>query len=595
MKAHSTARLNSICSKVLVTEVWLSGAGEMLYRVVQYTVFALCFAIPFVASGDNPPPPGSDSVNVCTTGTACNYSVSDYQIQPAPAVFKLQARISQARLPVGNAKFKQVIAHLLDGTGRSLCSQTFNNVVTRDSVLNLQIGENFDKCNLGEAIAKANAVAFKICIESESNCLKPIDLGTVPFAVKSTYAKNSQFAHVANTANETQYAHRAAADRDLFTSKSIGTGFFDFHTPSAEQANKLYSSDLTPGQTFETYRNGGFLQWVQVTPGTPTPASGPATLHICGGTEDAVAPLGELILSSKNTTVRKHDASDGGNLLVEGQFRVVSPSTFDDVVTFKKGIITPDTVDQAAKDVNCSKPGCIQSREIEPSAVDSLTIAEHAVTGDKIAPSAIIGGPDGHIVAAGITGREISLETITTNQIANGTVTGGDGGDIAANTITGDNIADRTLTGGKILQHSITGTEIHPGSISDTEIGGISLSKISVGTGIPLAKMRLQFTCHSYGSIFSFAPPSQFTHVQPVIGNDPITNFSSSSNDVTAYCPTGYQMVYASQYVIAPANGANRIKGYTRNDAGNVAHFLARITTTENVGFQITMLCCQLR
>ena len=262
------------------------------------------------------PPTQAQAQDACMEiGTDCSSESSCYQckygieiegapIQKSPTTFKFQSRISQAKLPVGDATFPTVIVYLMRGNTKH-CKETFYNVRVRDSVLNLDIGHTMS-CQLDEIIAKYNSLSFQICIESEENCLKPIALSTVPYAVKSTFAQQAQEAHTANTAAECHYAHRITADRNLFAANQIGKGYYDFHTP--HETDFLFSQ----GQSVpdDNYRDGGFILWTPV-------QSEDAILHLAakGVDNDQAQQLDQLMMHSRRTTLR-------GVALIEGNTEI---------------------------------------------------------------------------------------------------------------------------------------------------------------------------------------------------------------------------------------------------------------------------------
>lgn len=194
------------------------------------------------------------------------------EIQSTKTSFKFQARISQAKLPVDDVDFPKVIVKLRDGAN-TWCSQTLTKVKVRDSVLNIEVGPDTGMtCSmpLEEVIANKNGLGFQICINNEENCLKPIALSSVPYAVKSEFARRAQQAQEADTAAQAHYAHRVAADLDLFQSPVIGTGYYDFHTP--------LTATLVSGLNTAVSNKEGVMQWTPV-------ATAEKKLNICVKTE----------------------------------------------------------------------------------------------------------------------------------------------------------------------------------------------------------------------------------------------------------------------------------------------------------------------
>ncbi|MEW5847245.1 MAG: hypothetical protein AB2A00_00475 [Myxococcota bacterium] len=259
-----------------------------------------------------------------TANFPCAFQLREVSLQPVPNVFKFQARVSQAKLPVGEGVFNRVIVNLNRGD-ETLCREEFRDVRVVDSTINVEIGRNMS-CEMDQVIAENHDLFFQVCLGGEDNCLRPVSLGSSPYAVKSTFASQAQEAHQSDVAGQAHYAHRVTADRDLFLTKELGTGYFDFFTPA--EAPLLY----TPAD-FEQYRNGGFLQW------TPMDEQEP-TLHIVGKDHqtDQVVPLGRLVLGADNTdttgrlTVRSGgmqvngSSSLTGNTTVRGQLKVDRPA-----------------------------------------------------------------------------------------------------------------------------------------------------------------------------------------------------------------------------------------------------------------------------
>ncbi len=208
-------------------------------------------------------------------------------IQKVPAVSKFQARVSQAKLPIGSATFNEVVVKLLSGT-ELRCKERFQNVEVRESVLNLEIGRNMS-CELDAEIATGSGLAFQVCLGSENSCLKPIALSSVPYAVRASYAWTARNAGSADESVISHYAYRAAANIDLPAS-GVSTGYFDFTTPSSGV-------------------NAGFLRWA--------PIDGGNTLTVEGKThaDGSSAQLTSLTLNAADVTLTE-DAKVTGGLTV---------------------------------------------------------------------------------------------------------------------------------------------------------------------------------------------------------------------------------------------------------------------------------------
>ena len=218
------------------------------------------------------------------------FTFEDKVLQKAPTHFKFQARISQAKLPVGEAVFDAIKVKLRSGSTQ-LCTEDFAGVRVEDSVLNLEIGRHMSCAQgvtMNDVIAAQSDVNLQVCIGGGENCLKPISVGAVPYAMKSSYAHQAQNATQANTAAQCNYAHRVTADRDLFVTKQVGDGYYDFHTPTA-----LDALGLDQGS-----HRDGFIQW---TPVDPTHNR----LHLCGKdpNSDAIRRLSQFWIHADRTQI----------------------------------------------------------------------------------------------------------------------------------------------------------------------------------------------------------------------------------------------------------------------------------------------------
>ena len=271
----------------------------------------------------------------------CTFDIDVFQVQKVPAVFKFQSRISQAKFPIGDAEFSQLVVKVEKYDGSLLCMERFSNVKVRDSVLNLEIGRMVT-CELDEIIRDNNNLMFRVCIggEAEQQCLKPIAMGSVPYAVKSSFANQAYKASRADQSAQSHYAHRMAADHSLFVNNQIGTGYFEFYTPKvpegADQSadpvvslNGQYQTDFIP------YEHDGFVEWAQVLPpvdkdGNPVTIDGSeaghvvtSRLHICAKDLDTrkLKKLDELVFHAEYIKAR-------GNVGVDGTLEVSLDSDF---------------------------------------------------------------------------------------------------------------------------------------------------------------------------------------------------------------------------------------------------------------------------
>lgn len=250
-----------------------------------------------------------------------SFQITDRKIQKAPTTFKFQSRISQAKMPVGDQLFTKIIVNLVRANTEVLCREEIRDVVVRDSVLNMEIGRGF-QCPLDDIIAQNADLSFQICLDRDENCLSPIPLSSVPYAVKSSFSHQAEQAYKADVAAQAHYAHRVTADTGLLEGAhydrqnggSLGTGYYDFQTPVTGGAAPLTRvGSLADPATAEA---GGYIQW------TPMDVADD-TLHICTRETDinGVQTLTDLtslevhaqtLLAHKNLVVRDR-ASIGGS------------------------------------------------------------------------------------------------------------------------------------------------------------------------------------------------------------------------------------------------------------------------------------------
>ncbi len=295
----------SIRSESMRTNTWnriCVRAGSKMPIVLAALLFGMLTAAGAAHATDNQ----NNDACMAETGMSCGYEIEYKAIEKVPPFFKFQSRISQAKLPVGDVEFSKIIVNVKDGTSTP-CTETFNNVMVRDSILNLTIGHNMS-CELADIIAKSAGLTFQICIGGEENCLKPVTLNAVPYAIKSSYAQLSEKAHVANEAAVCHFAHLLSAEHELMENPMIGIGYHDFHTPMEQQIIDLFA-DYDDGVSVQSqYFRGGYIQWMQVD-------SSPGNLHIAGQARGSAnrAPerLGEVLLHSDLTHALGQVAIDG--------------------------------------------------------------------------------------------------------------------------------------------------------------------------------------------------------------------------------------------------------------------------------------------
>jgi len=247
--------------------------------------------------------------------------VEEVSVARVPVVFKFQARVSQAKLPVGEGEFQTVFVKL-SAAGEVLCEEKFPNVPVKNSVLNLTIGHHMN-CSLQEVIAENEDLNFEICLGSSSSCLKEVALSSTPYAVKSSFAVMAQRAHRASMAATANYAQRVTADRDLHLRKALGTGYFDFYTPAVGN-NPLDATDATI--------NDGWIQW------TPVRSTTAKKLHVAGKRhlDDKIELLDAIILHAVATQV-EGTLHVAGNSTLQGDVTAKSAVFVEGETTFNSG------------------------------------------------------------------------------------------------------------------------------------------------------------------------------------------------------------------------------------------------------------------
>ena len=245
----------------------------------------------------------------CGAELPCTFGIAGQRIEAVPATFRFQARLSQAKLPVGDREVARVVVRLKRGF-EVLCMEEFSEVRIEDSVLDLVLGNEIS-CDLDRVLTENHELALQVCLGGTDNCLRPMVLGTSPYAVKASHAAQAQRAQRADVATEANWVHRISADRDLLLHKRLNTGWFDFSTPPS--APRLF-----PGNGFLEYENGGFLQW------TPLQERDP-TLHISAKDHkaDTPVPLSKLVLVAQRTQTTGPVEVESGGVHVRGVSDVV--------------------------------------------------------------------------------------------------------------------------------------------------------------------------------------------------------------------------------------------------------------------------------
>ena len=184
-----------------------------------------------------------------------------------PRKFNFQARLSQAKLLLGNQTIDRITFAIYNLKDQLLCSMEKSNVVITKSVLNLEIiQEELGGCNLADTIATHNQVKVKVCLGNQ-NCLRPIKLSTVPYAFKSEYAYWALKAANTEQSSISHYTEKITADRDLLNSQRNAlsqniTGEFLVktsevqHVPNQANESVVLSSRADAGTLlWKTYNN----------------------------------------------------------------------------------------------------------------------------------------------------------------------------------------------------------------------------------------------------------------------------------------------------------------------------------------------------
>ena len=244
----------------------------------------------------------------------CGYQLEAHALAPAPALLKLQARVAQGGLPIGQASFPKLSVKVLSGA-QTLCVEKFEDVQIQGSVFNLVLGREMS-CELDAVIAHHGNLALEICPGLPKGCLPAMPLRSSPYAVRVTWTWLAQRAHRADRAAQAHYAHRFTADGDLDDTGVLGAGYFDAETPSAEAAAPLYPT----AESFAPYADGGYLLW------TPLRDREARSVHLAAKTHDGdtLGALDRVALHARTTRTTGDltvdgDAAGGPGLTVAGR------------------------------------------------------------------------------------------------------------------------------------------------------------------------------------------------------------------------------------------------------------------------------------
>jgi hypothetical protein len=246
------------------------------------------------------------------TCQGCGPEASQQQTQAVPAQFRFQARVAQGALPAGERTLPLVRAFLLAGN-TVLCQEEHEAVQIQDSVLTLTVGGNGAdlRCDLGRLVAENSGLLLKVCIGGSTNCLKPVALGSVPYAVHGSYVGHAQRTHSAWSAAVSRYANRASADRDALQSGTVETGYLAFETPS--DATPLFAAAELLSSEYEPYSSDGYIQWA------PLSSASPSRLNVCAKDFRTDAPMRLAALTAlAKSTVASDDAFVKGSMVVGG-------------------------------------------------------------------------------------------------------------------------------------------------------------------------------------------------------------------------------------------------------------------------------------
>lgn len=294
--------------------------GFPAWKVLVGLTGGVLLAIPFMGRALGQTAPADECAS---TGKSCTFTISNNTIQKVPTLFKLQAQISQAKMPLGDAVFTKIMVKVKSGT-TELCSEPFNQVRVRSGVLNLEIGRALN-CQLDDVVAKYNDLAFQVCIgdsgSEAGNCLKPIQMSSVPYAVKASFASQAQEAYRAELASRANYAQRVTADGAMLELQKIGSGYYDFQKPADDKIAALkapFGSGLSDIK-------GGFVQWGAV-------AAGDKYLNLSAKNvaSGELEPLQMILMHAGETNLR-------------GKLSVLDTSAFSRLATFSEGLIATGT------------------------------------------------------------------------------------------------------------------------------------------------------------------------------------------------------------------------------------------------------------
>jgi len=458
-------------------------------------------------------------VNYCNDGESytCNYVLDELEIQKVPATFNFQSRISQAKIPVGDATLPQVSVLILRGS-EPVCEEYFYNVKVRDSVLNLEIGRgmNCREGNLEDEIAINPALKFRVCLGDNDNCLRVVEMGSVPYSMKSTYSVLSEKSRKSDEAAMAHYAHRVTADKNLFVSSDAvpTNGYFDFYTPTSDSNENLYYVDENCDPylsscygNYYSYQNSGFIQWAPITEEykntdplvdefgeTVAGETYIGTLNVCSLDPDKKVAdddgakgqkhLEEFIVNSYTTRIRgdvnysydneneemSYVRNSGGNLVVEGNMDIGGGHfniSKNHPLYISEAICIPETLQGDTSELGPEfdgKQNCgTQVDEETITNTEMIIYSDVEFRGEvklNTPISATSSVDTDNIRDLYVFGQENGSHE-GPGDIAIGTITGGCSG----TTVSG-NIAKETITNCNIVPETIEGSSIHHSTIT---------------------------------------------------------------------------------------------------------------------------------
>lgn len=419
--------------------------------------------------------------------------LEDVQFQPTSGGFKFQARISQGGLDLdGLVTFDKVFVGLAPGAGQNpFCLVELKKVQVRNSVLNLDLDSAFSTCaTLKQDLASSSGAVLKICLNDASTCLAPIPLGTVPFAIKADIAGQAFMATQAQTAAQAHYAHRAAADEDLFTSGKVGQGYFEFHSAKTTATLGTLVNDTGPTKT---EINDGFLQWAPVAKDISATVDrddgAHPDLHICARTPDDAAqnpgtfyPLDSVSMHAKMTALYgaatiRDDATIGGDASVGKWVRATEGLQLAPANQSGVGLMCGHPVENGSRDADLTCRGDKLTFRNDVTFAGAVNLSGKNLTFEA----------ENKHLAANAVGGGASPQG-TTDVIKDFSIKGGSapGGDIGKDTITDWNLAPNSVGYEELKSDSVGSNEIANGAIQTVDINdgvvtGAKLSKSAVG------------------------------------------------------------------------------------------------------------------